>query len=592
MTPEAAERALLPDGRRRAAARLPGLQALPARRRRPARRSGTSAATSSARAMRLIADGVVDREGVGGLAGRLGYSERHLDRLRRRRARRRAARARPRPARPDRPPADRDDRPAVHRRRVRRRVREHPPVQRHRPRGVRDVAHRAARARRRAHRPAPAAASGEVPLRLPARAPFAADAAARLPRRPRRARRRGAGDGDDVPPHARPAARPRASVTLRPRRGPRARRRSRLADVRDLRRRRCRAAAGCSTSTPTRSRSTTRSAPTRCSARSSRATPGRRVPGAVDGAELAVRAVLGQQVSVAGARTLAGRLVAAPASRSTLDVRDSPTCSRRRGARRARPGASARCPRPRGARSAELCAAIADGDVELDAGRRPRRRPRPAAGTSPASGRGPPRTSPCAPSATPTRSCPPTSACATRCDRLGVDGSPRSAAAIAERWRPWRSYALHHLWGSLRLLEEDLMTMLTRPHTIDSPIGTLTLVVSDDGVRALLMEHRVARPDRTRRASVAVGRPPAARRRRRTSSTSTSPATAPTSTCRSTRSAPTSSCGRGRRCARSPTARRSATASRPAGSATRARPAPSAPPTARTRSASSCPATA
>src|SRR5215218_7891440 len=34
-----------------------------------------------ARAMRLIADGVVDREGVGGLSIRLGYSERHLNRL-------------------------------------------------------------------------------------------------------------------------------------------------------------------------------------------------------------------------------------------------------------------------------------------------------------------------------------------------------------------------------------------------------------------------------------------------------------------------------------------------------------------------------
>ena len=31
--------------------------------------------------MRLIADGVVDREGVGGLARRLAYSERHLTRL-------------------------------------------------------------------------------------------------------------------------------------------------------------------------------------------------------------------------------------------------------------------------------------------------------------------------------------------------------------------------------------------------------------------------------------------------------------------------------------------------------------------------------
>src|ERR687889_998296 len=41
-----------------------------------------------------------------------------------------------------------------------------------------------------------------------------------------------------------------------------------------------------------------------------RRSPGRRVPGSVDGAELAFRAVLGQQVSVAGASTLAGRLVA------------------------------------------------------------------------------------------------------------------------------------------------------------------------------------------------------------------------------------------------------------------------------------------
>jgi AraC family transcriptional regulator of adaptative response / DNA-3-methyladenine glycosylase II len=34
-----------------------------------------------ARAMRLIADGIVDREGVSGLAKRLSYSERHLNRL-------------------------------------------------------------------------------------------------------------------------------------------------------------------------------------------------------------------------------------------------------------------------------------------------------------------------------------------------------------------------------------------------------------------------------------------------------------------------------------------------------------------------------
>ncbi|HYX49494.1 MAG TPA: AlkA N-terminal domain-containing protein, partial [Ktedonobacteraceae bacterium] len=42
-----------------------------------------------------------------------------------------------------------------------------------------------------------------------------------------------------------------------------------------------------------------------------RARPGLRIPGAIDGFELTVRAILGQQVSVAGARTLAARLVTA-----------------------------------------------------------------------------------------------------------------------------------------------------------------------------------------------------------------------------------------------------------------------------------------
>src|SRR3954471_12484482 len=45
------------------------------------------------------------------------------------------------------------------------------------------------------------------------------------------------------------------------------------------------------------------------------AAPGRRVPGAVDGWEIAVRAVLGQQITVTAARTLAGRITAAAAPR-------------------------------------------------------------------------------------------------------------------------------------------------------------------------------------------------------------------------------------------------------------------------------------
>ena len=50
------------------------------------------------------------------------------------------------------------------------------------------------------------------------------------------------------------------------------------------------------------------------------AMPGLRVPGCWDGFELAVRAILGQQISVAGAKTLAGRLVQSFGARISDDV--------------------------------------------------------------------------------------------------------------------------------------------------------------------------------------------------------------------------------------------------------------------------------
>jgi len=33
--------------------------------------------------------------------------------------------------------------------------------------------------------------------------------------------------------------------------------------------------------------------------------------------------------------------------------------------------------------------------------------------------------------------------------RQGGPPDPRGIAALAQRWRPWRSYAVHHLWASL-----------------------------------------------------------------------------------------------------------------------------------------------
>ena len=100
-----------------------------------------------ARAMRLIADGVVDREGVPGLARQLGYSVRQVERQLHRRARRRPARAGQGAAGADRAAADRDQRAADGRGRVRGRVRQHPHLQRHRARGVRAVPDRTAPAR-------------------------------------------------------------------------------------------------------------------------------------------------------------------------------------------------------------------------------------------------------------------------------------------------------------------------------------------------------------------------------------------------------------------------------------------------------------
>ena len=96
--------------------------------------------------------------------------------------------------------------------------------------------------------------------------------------------------------------------------------------------------------------------------------PGLRVPGHVDGHELAVRAVLGQQVSVAGARTVAGRThrahgrpLAEPAGDLTHLFPDAATLA-------ALDPDDLPMPRSRGRALVALCAALADGTIALDRG--------------------------------------------------------------------------------------------------------------------------------------------------------------------------------------------------------------------------------
>ena len=178
------------------------------------------------------------------------------------------------------------------------------------------------------------------------------------------------------------------------------------------------------------------------------ARPGLRAPGHPDGTELLVRAVLGQQVSVAGARTLAARLVAAhgePLTQPEGGVTHLfPTAATIAGLE---PSAFA-MPRARATALADACRLVADGSLVLDAGSD---RSQASAALQAVRGIGPWTAGYVSMRALgdPDVFLPTDIGVRNALVALGQQGDPRSAAARAERWRPWRSYALHHLWASL-----------------------------------------------------------------------------------------------------------------------------------------------
>jgi AraC family transcriptional regulator of adaptative response / DNA-3-methyladenine glycosylase II len=173
--------------------------------------------------------------------------------------------------------------------------------------------------------------------------------------------------------------------------------------------------------------------------------PGLRVPGGWDGFEVAVRAVLGQQVSVAGAATLAARLVERhgaqrpgqppgldrvfPAPQDLLDA----------------PLEAIGLPRSRAATIRALAAAVAAGRLQFRAGQRlsdfvARATALPGIGDWTAQyialrALGQPDAFPAG------------DLVLQRV--LGADGarlSARATEARAQAWRPWRAYAVLHLW--------------------------------------------------------------------------------------------------------------------------------------------------
>jgi AraC family transcriptional regulator, regulatory protein of adaptative response / DNA-3-methyladenine glycosylase II len=170
--------------------------------------------------------------------------------------------------------------------------------------------------------------------------------------------------------------------------------------------------------------------------------PGRRSPGAVDPFGIVVRAVVGQQISVAGARTVVGRIVASAGEPLRVDGGPSalthvfPTPDALAGI----DPALLPMPATRRRTLVELAGRVADGRVVLGSGAD---RDELAASLGDVPGVGPWTAGYVLMRGLgdPDVFLPTDLGAKAGLARLGV------AVPHVERWRPWRSYALHHLWG-------------------------------------------------------------------------------------------------------------------------------------------------
>lgn len=175
------------------------------------------------------------------------------------------------------------------------------------------------------------------------------------------------------------------------------------------------------------------------------AAPGLRVPGAVDGAELAVRAVLGQQVSVAAARTAAGRLVESYGERVKLPRGGVVALFPSAATLAALDPAGLAMPRARADALVGLCRALVEGNLRLDPAT-DRDEARRALLALP--GIGPWTAGYVAMRALGDPDVFLVEDLGVRhsLTRLGGPRDQREARALAQAWAPWRSYASQYLW--------------------------------------------------------------------------------------------------------------------------------------------------
>lgn len=175
-----------------------------------------------------------------------------------------------------------------------------------------------------------------------------------------------------------------------------------------------------------------------------RRSPGRRVPRTVDGAEMAIRAVLGQQISTAAARTHAARL-AAEHGEAVADPdgglsRLFPTPDALLDARLAMPAGRKRT-------LTMLLSALREGELNPGPGGD---RARTLATLETIPGIGPWTRDIIAMRALGDPDAFPVADLGVRrgAAALGLPDGPAALLARAEQWRPWRAYAIQHLWGA------------------------------------------------------------------------------------------------------------------------------------------------
>jgi AraC family transcriptional regulator of adaptative response / DNA-3-methyladenine glycosylase II len=176
--------------------------------------------------------------------------------------------------------------------------------------------------------------------------------------------------------------------------------------------------------------------------------PGLRVPGHVDGFEVLVRAIVGQQVSVAGARTVLGRIVGALGAPHAAPEGDIVTRFPSPAALAGAPEATFPMPATRAATIRRAAEAVATGDLIVDPGvDRDELRTRLVA--IPGIGAWTADYVALRALGDPDVFLASDLGVRRALDALGGPGDARGAEARAEAWRPWRSYALTHLWTTL-----------------------------------------------------------------------------------------------------------------------------------------------